>query len=224
MVSMKTLLKPILKKHLFMCIAMVIIAAIGMSLLASFVSFNNSMAYALDDYIESYGYADAVISVKGFAQSAASDLARFDGVDLVDARLSAETVMTREAGGELAVNLYSHKDSDHEKMYFWDQEEALDGNGVLIEYNFAHDEEISLGEKLSINLGDYYLDAVVCGIISCPENLGMKGSDSWGTNPDIGPVYIDETYLEESSLDEIYTQFKIMYEPGVKRSALLNKH
>ena len=191
----KTLLIPIIKKYYKLLISILIVQALGCAILISLSSAHKSLEKTLNNYVKNYNYPDGIIITEVTKRNKANN----KEVTIVP-RLSFDTIM-KTKDKYLSSRIISVGQKDFYKFHEW---ETMDKTGVYLEYNFAHDNNISVGDEVGFKINDEYRTFKVSKIVTTPETLSIEASNGFtGFNNDFGYVYVnDEIFKEELRKEE----------------------
>lgn len=192
------MLGAIVKKYWKLLLSTMLVSALGSASLIALSSAYTSLDVSLNDYMVDYRHPDAVITTVVRTRDVADELAAIPGVEDVDARLVGDTALISPEGRHLSVRAMSYDEDDFQKFHMWDEADPGDADPIYLEYNFAVDNGISVGDTVSAKIDDEYRDFFVAGIVSAPETLSVRPSENaWGYNSDFGYVYAPTWLLEK---------------------------
>lgn len=213
----------ILKKYLFLCIAMAIISALGISVLGSMSSFIYSSDEALYSYLDEYNYADIVISTSPIPEDETSPLAELNWVKDFEMRASTELLMKTSDGIYLAISADFRSQEDFTKFYFWQTAEPSDDyDSVWIEFNFAKNNGITAGDTVEIRNDDEFNTYFVSSIVSSPETLALSGIDTSSFSPVLGAVYFDKSMLIGTEFEGYCNKLLFKTQAGANNKKVMN--
>ena len=181
---------PIFKKYKKLLISIMLVSAMGCSIMtglsAAYVSLENSLYQYLDEYC----YPEAFVTTDVTNRDMTDKLKALSSVSRVDARLCGDTYLKSTRGRYLSVRIFSYNADDGQKFHFWSQKDSGGKDNIYLEYNFAHDNHINAGDTVKINTDQGYREFFVSGIVTCPETISVQPmDDSWGVNTDFGYAY-----------------------------------
>ena len=113
------MIKAILKKYWKILLSMTLVSALGVGILTGLTGSFVSLVKNMDRYIEEYQYPDAVITTEVVPKKRAEDLLKTEGVEYVDARLAADTVIENAEGRMLSIRAFSYTPEDRQVMHVW---------------------------------------------------------------------------------------------------------
>ena len=195
---MKRMLLPILKKYWKPLLATMLISSIGCSYMIGIFGGYLSLKDSLYEYVEDYGYPDAFITTAMTDRSKVAALQAVPGVETVNARAVADTVLRSDEGRMLSVRCFSFNEGDRGRMYAWSSADSAGADEVFLEYNFAVANNIKAGDTVQIKLADEWRDIFVGAIVSAPETMTVQPTDTgWTLKGDFGYVYVSVDLLEK---------------------------
>lgn len=192
------MLFPIIKKYLKLLISIMLVSAMGCSIMTGLSSAYVSLETSLNDYVSNYRYPDAVITTDVTNRDQISKLQTLSSVSEINARLCGDTYIKSKEGRYLSVRVFSYNPDDIQKFHVWSQADSNGKDDVFLEYNFAEDNHIHAGDTVSFKVDKEYRDYFVSAIVSMPETLSVQPTDnSWGVNTDFGYAYAPVRLLEQ---------------------------
>ena len=199
----KTLLLPMVKKFRKLLISIMIVSALGCTIMTGLSSSHESLKYTLYDYVDKYDYPDGTIKTETTSRDVINNI---DKKIRIVPRYSMDTLVISK-NRYLSSRVISYGDNDFYKFYVW---ESIPKEGVYLEYNFAKDNNISIGDKLKFKIGeDNYKEFIVSKIVSTPETLSIESSSNFsGFASDFGYVYVNNKIIEKE-LDKEYKNQKV---------------
>ncbi len=200
---MRRMILPIIKKYWKLLLSAMLVSALGCGIMigmgGAYVSFDRS----LNDYVHDNLYPSAVITTDVINRSRAESIAAIPGVTAVNTRLCGDTVMVDPGARYLSVRVFSMNDGDLQKFHIWDSFDCGDTQSVMLEYNYAVDNNIRAGDIVRFRLGEEYRSYVVSALVTAPETLSVQiTDDSWGANPDFGFAYFSSDLLVKETEKE----------------------
>ena len=205
---MKRMLFPIIKKYLKLLISIMLVSAMGCSIMTGLSSAYVSLETSLNDYVDDYNYPDAVITTDVTNRKKTDKLKELQSVSEINARLCGDTYIKSKEGRYLSVRVFSYNPDDMQKFHIWSQKDSNGRDDIFLEYNFAKDNGINAGNTVSVKVDDEYRDYFVSGIVSMPETLSVQPTDdSWGVNTDFGYAYAPVRLLKDE-YDKKYGEVK----------------
>lgn len=195
---MNRMLLPIIKKYWKLFISIMLVSAMGCSIMTGLSGAYVSLETSLNEYVKDYSYPDAVITTDVTTRSQIAKLKKLNSVAEVNARICGDTYMKNKQGRYLSVRVFSYHPEDLQKFYIWTKAESDDQDAIFLEYNFAEDNGIKAGDTVSVKVGQEYRNFFISGIVSMPETLSVQPTDdSWGVNTDFGYAYFPVSLLEK---------------------------
>ena len=195
------MIKAILKKYWKILLSMTLVSALGVGILTGLTGSFVSLVKNMDRYIEEYQYPDAVITTEVVPKKRAEDLLKTEGVEYVDARLAADTVIENAEGRMLSIRAFSYTPEDRQIMHVWSGT-VPDGSddSLLAEVLFARRNHIQVGDTITIRVGEEFRPFRVSGHVSLPEDLSVQENKySSGLNPDFGYLYVPLSVLNRET-------------------------
>lgn len=229
--------KIIWKKFFKVLLSNVIIISLGVALLFGSMNGLASVHLSMDTFLRENHYPDIRIVTDVEDKSL---LDRFDKKKYkeIDSRLSISTILKKEKQ-IISVKASTYGDQNKNDFYVWKERKNISGNyDISVEKKFSENNNIDLGDIVTLKIGDDYYKFYVSKIISIPEAMvSVPINGLWGNINDYGNVYIhkkvletetnkikqnflkelnqkeEELYREENKqLDEYYSQREILQE------------
>ncbi len=195
---MRRMILPILKKYWKLLLSAMLVSALGCGIMVGMSGAYLSLDRSLNDYVQEDMYPHAFITTEVVNRERGGDIAALPGVTAVNTRICGDTFMTDPNGRYLSVRVFSYDDSLLQKFTRWDEADCGDAETVMLEYNFAVDNGIKAGDKVSFRVDDEYRDYYVEAIVTAPETLSVQiTDDSWGINTDFGYAYFSTELLKK---------------------------
>ncbi len=195
---MRRMLFPIIKKYLKLLISIMLVSAMGCSIMTGLSSAYVSLEGSLNDYVTDYNYPDAVITTDITNRKNVSKLTAFDSVSKVNARLFGDSYIQSKEGRYLSVRFFTFNSDDEQKFHFWSKKDSGNKDFIYLEYNYAKDNNVTAGDTISFRLDQEYRDYFVAGIVSMPETLSVQPTDdAFGSNADFGYAYAPLSLLNK---------------------------
>ena len=200
---MKRVAWAIIKKYFKLLLSLAFIASLGFALIAGLTSGYRSVENTVKKYISDYNYPDAVISAEVTTVDNLSGLAEIEGISGADARMCADTMMKTADGTYLSARIFSYSDTERQGFYFWEKADGGDSECILLEHNFAVRNNIKAGDTVFFRIREEYRACFVSGIVSRPETLNARISESsWGVNYDFGFAYAPAGLLAKEYMED----------------------
>ena len=195
-----SMIRAVFKKYWKLLLSTMLVSALGSASLIALSSDYLMLDTSLNAYVSNYHHPDAVITTKQTTRDRMDDLLAIPGVEEVDARLVGDTVMVSPSGRNLSIRAHSYDDDDFQRFHYWERSDEGEGDPLLVEFNFARDNNIKVGDFVSVKVLDEYRSYRVAGIVSSPETLAARPTDNAWTNiPDFGYVYAPRRLLEKEN-------------------------
>ena len=188
---MKRLVIAILKRYWKLLLSVLLVSAMGCGIMTGLSGAYQSLQGSLEGYVASGAYPDAVLTTDLTSREQAARLAQVPDVRFVDARIFGDTTFRAGTDRLLSVRAFSFSEDDQEKFYYWSWTDP-EGDAIYLEYNFARDNGIFVGDTLHVNLNEEVRDVTVSAIVSRPETLAVHpaSGESWSMNADFGYAYV----------------------------------
>ena len=170
----KSFFRAILKKYGRLFIAMLLIASLGCGIASGMASGALSLRNSLESYVRDMEYPDAVITTVVTTRDAIEKIAAVPGVQAVDARLVGYMVVLGKDGRYLSVQAMTYDEEEFQKFYSWEESGEKRDDAVLLEYQFAKDNDFQVGDTITLRMGEEEMELVVGAIVSRPEMLGAR--------------------------------------------------
>ncbi|MBR0419626.1 MAG: FtsX-like permease family protein [Erysipelotrichaceae bacterium] len=195
---MKELIRGFSKKYWKLLLSTALVSALSCGVMTGLQSGCLSIEDSLYDYVEDYHYPQAIITSEVRDRSILKRLNDLDEIKLVNARLCGDTIIINNEGRYLSARVFSYNFNDAQKFYFWEKTDPQSQDSIYVDYNFAHDNNIEVGQLLSVKIGDEYRKYFVEAIVSMPEGLSVRVSDNGqGSSSDFGYVYASADLLRK---------------------------
>ncbi|MBQ1848882.1 MAG: hypothetical protein II139_00750, partial [Lachnospiraceae bacterium] len=170
----KSFFRAILKKYGRLFIAMLLIASLGCGIASGMASGALSLRNSLESYVRDMEYPDAVITTVVTTRDAMEKVAAVSGVQAVDARLVGYMVVLGKDGRYLSVQAMTYDEEEFQKFFTWEASGEKRDDAVLLEYQFAKDNDFRVGDTITLRMGEEEMELVVGAIVSRPEMLGAR--------------------------------------------------
>lgn len=209
----RKMLIPMIKRYWTLFISMIMVSCLGIALMVGLMGAYLSFVDGYNNYIDDYGYPDAVITTQVTSGSMEKELESIEGVKYVNSRMYADFALKTDKR-TYTLRIYSFKKDDFSKFYV--HEEAAGGNypEIYIEYKFSQKNDIGAGDIIKINTANGYREFFVSKVVSSPECIYMKQNEySWGDNSDFGYAFLssDDSEIVFGS-SEYNNQYLIQFE------------
>ena len=194
------LFRAVFKRYWKLLLSIMLVSALGYSSLAGLSSGHISLKVTLDDYMQDYNCPDAVITTAVTNRKQVQDLLAVPGIAEVNARLTANAALISPEGRYLSIRAFSYSEDEFQRFIYWEQADAVTGDTVLLEYNFAYDNDIQLGDTVQVMVNGDFRPYTVAGIISRPETFSVQPMEEIeDKNRDFGYVYAPRFLLEKET-------------------------
>ena len=194
------LFRAVFKRYWKLLLSILLVSALGYASMAGLSSGHLSMKTTLDDYMVDYNCPDAVITTAVTNREQARDLLAVPGIAEVNARMTANATLISPQGRYLSIRAFSYTEDEFQRFIYWERADAVTGDTVLLEYNFAADNDIHPGDTVRVMVNGDFRPYTVAGIISRPETLSAQPMEEMeDKNQDFGYVYAPRFLLEKES-------------------------
>ena len=196
---MKRMIFPVIKKYKKLLISVMLVSAMGCGFMSGLSSAYTSLQRTLDGYVEDYHYPDAMITTTVTNRNMIDKLKQVDAVSEINARLCGDTYLKSPQGRYLSVRVFTYNPDDSMQFHYWSKKSSIENEDeILLEYNFAEDNGISVGQTVKIKVDQEYREYFVAGTVTNPETLAVQPmDDSWGSNNDFGYAYAPVSLLSK---------------------------
>lgn len=229
--------KIIWKKFFKVLLSNIIIISLGVALLFGSMNGLASVHLSMDTFLKENHYPDIRIVTNIEDKTLLNKLDKKKYKE-IDSRLSISTILKKEKD-IISVKASTYGDKNKNDFYVWKKKKNISGKyDISVEKKFSENNNINLGDIITLKIGDNYYKFHVSKIISIPEAMvSIPISGLWGSINDYGNVYIhkdvleketnklkqnylkelnkkeEELYREENSkLDEYYSQKEVLEE------------
>ena len=192
---MAYILKIIRKKYFKILLSIVVIISLGVALLFGLMNGVSSVHKSIDNFIDSNNYPDIKIITDINDVDLLNTFNENDYKSL-DSRLSISTIINKD-DKVISVKASTFEDKNLNDFYVWNEiNNTTKLYEMFVEKKFSTNNNINLGDKLSLKIEDNYYDFIVTKIISIPEAIvSAPISGLWGEISDYGNVYINKSVL-----------------------------
>ena len=196
---MKYQFKIIRKKFLKIFISIIFIISLGVGLLFGLKNGMLSFHKSINNFIENNNYPDVKI-ITNIEDKDVLDVLNNNDYKSLDSRLSISTIFKKD-DKVTSVKASTYEDKNLDDFYVWNKKENKTSSyDLLVEKKFADNNEIKLGDKLSLRIGEDYYPFVVTEIVSIPEAISSSPVNGlWGNTDNYGNVYLHKNVLEEET-------------------------
>ena len=202
---MKYLFKAIWKKYFIILLSIVIITALGFSLLSGLYSGVDSVERSVYKYVSDHNYPDVEFTTELTDKEVIDGLIDESGVKTVQTRLTFVSVI-KFGGKTLSVKASSY--SDLNDFYIVGQSEDINGD-LLVEKKFADNNGIKTGDTVCLKIMDEYRVFTVGKIVSAPEAMISSPVRSmWAETNDFGNVYFSQKILTDITEEKKAAAYK----------------
>ena len=195
--------KAILKKYWKLLLSMAVVAALGTGIFTGLSGAYVSLDTSLKKYLNEYNYPDAYVTTEVVSRDRIDDILAIDGVESVDARLAADTVLISPSNRYLSIRAFSFRDDDLQKFHYWQTVETGEADAILMDREFAEENGMRAGDYVRVRVKEEYRSCLISGIVSIPEDLAMAPNNYVSSfNSDFGYVYVPSSLLEKEASPE----------------------
>ena len=194
------LFRAVFKKYWKLLLSVLFVSALGFAVMEGLSSGYLSLKTTLESYMRDYGIPDAVITTQVTSRDRMENLLAVPGIEAVNARLTGNVTLLSPSGRYLPVRAISYDEDEFQQFFFWEQTDTGDGDPVLLEYNFANDNNIHTGDTVQVKVDGAFRAYTVAGIVSRPETFSVQPLDEInGLNTDFGYIYAPRYLLEKET-------------------------
>lgn len=194
------LFRAVFKRYWKLLLSILLVSALGYASMAGLSSGYLSLKTTLDDYMLDYNCPDAVIITSVTNREQVQNLLAVPGIAEVNARLTANAALISPEGRYLSIRAFSYAEDEFQQFVYWERADAVTGDTVLLEYNFAVDNDIHPGDTVQVMVNGDFRPYTVAGIVSRPETFSTQPMEEIkDENQDFGYVYAPRFLLEKES-------------------------
>lgn len=194
------LFRAVFKRYWKLLLSIMLVSALGYASMAGLSSGYLSLKTTLEDYMRDGGIPDAVITTVVTNREKMDALLAVPGIEEVNARLTANATLISPQGRYLSIRAFSYAEDEFQQFIYWEQADAVTGDTVLLEYNFAVDNDIHPGDTVQVMVNGDYRPYTVAGIVSRPETFSVQPVEEINdNNQDFGYVYAPRFLLGKES-------------------------
>ncbi|MCR5625637.1 MAG: hypothetical protein K6G11_10475, partial [Lachnospiraceae bacterium] len=194
----KALIRAIIKRFGKLFIAMMIVSSLGFGLMLGMGNGFLSLKNSLNDYLEEMNYPDAVIMTDITTREDIDRISKVSGVEKVDARLNGNLVVQSKEGRCLSVQAMTYEPDEFQKFYYWEKTDTKDEDAILLEEDFAKNNNFHTGDKITVRMDDKSKECTVGGLVSRPEMFAYR--KIYGVeviSSEVGFIYIPGELLKK---------------------------
>jgi len=197
---MKDLVFSIIRKYYKLFLSIVLVSSLGCTIMTGLSSGHKSLVDTLNSYVEEGHYPDAIITTEVVNSKVKDRIRKLHEVEKIESRLTGDTFVMSPTGRLLSCSVFSFRDDDLQKFYYWDSIRPDSLEYVFIDYEFAEGNNIKAGDSVKVRINDEYRRYQVAGIISAPQTLAIEThGNKWNTNSDFGYIFAPEVLLVKES-------------------------
>ena len=216
------LLPQLLIKNAKIFLSLVLITALGISVLTSMLNAYQCVREAFSDYFRDYTYPDVTITCDlPVSDDAAAALQELEGVERAESRLVVDLEASFGEHGHVSLRCFSEGASDNERYYVTDAVPDSTGEEDVYEIGmeavFVELAGFVPGERFTIHSGEAEHDAVLKEVLASPEWVVVFRDEHYNYNTaEFGYARIAHQDLcDMTGMPEDYAnQFLVTVKPG----------
>lgn len=217
----KLLFIPVVKKFIKQIIAMVMVCAVAIGAFTGLVSGYINLDRSIGDYVENYNCADCIVSCDYVDETLAAQLGKIKGVKTVNSRLTTDISAVLDEGRSVTFRVFTYKSNDFGRFHYWDKTEKEGLCNVLLDRNFAENNNVKAGDILWLRFFNSYDAVFVGGLVSCPETVGEQRNEYiYGRDTDFGCIYLPCEALSGSAYAGLANQFMLLFDENADGEAV----
>ena len=199
----KKMIRDILKnKSQFITIFLMV--AIGVMVYSGIEAYMDGMRDTANKFYEDYNLQDINVLGKGFTEKDLDNIKSIQNVN--DAERKLELVMT-DNDDENKSYLISVIESNNISKFYVKEGNKFDKNkkGIWLDYFFAKENEIKIGDKISFKYAGYVFNEEVLGIIYVPDHIYdvKDASQLMPNHKTYGIIYMSVNELDDFIKDQV---------------------
>ena len=199
----KKMIRDILKnKSQFITIFLMV--AIGVMVYSGIEAYMDGMRDTANKFYEDYNLQDINVLGKGFTEKDLDNIKSIQNVN--DAERKLELVMT-DNDDENKSYLISVIESNNISKFYVKEGNKFDKNkkGIWLDYFFAKENEIKIGDKISFKYDGYVFNEEVLGIIYVPDHIYdvKDASQLMPNHKTYGIIYMSVNELDDFIKDQV---------------------
>ncbi len=209
-----SLVKPFLRRFLGLFFSMAFVSMLAIALLVGFGSAIANLKETQSYYQNQYGNIDGFISTDYVNVDRYEALSYCEGVDMVQSRLSVDAFMKKKSGRNVLARAFSFNANDEvEKLYFAEEKAKKENSfNIAIARRFAINNEIHLGDTISLGYFGVYLPFHVYAVVETPKTMYVRpNAYVWSDNYDFGYVYLEQEEITKG-LAQLAKEVKLAIE------------
>ncbi len=188
-----------MKKYYKVLFSTALISALGFSLVIILSNSSMSMDTSLNSYVKEFDYPQLEIKTSPATIDKIAFLDEIKGIADHSEQFIFDTIM-RSNDKYYSIRAITYDESDFQKSYVWKKRDLKKDNVVSLEYSFAVENNIQIGDKIDIKIQDEYKEVYVDKLVSLPETFAMSVvGDTWTLSFDFGYVYVSRDLLAKES-------------------------
>ena len=184
-------------------VSIFLMAALSTYIFVGMASVWYGLEHARDEYYNKTNYADYILtSVAGFSESDIDSIEQIDGVVDVSSRYTIEDcIAVNENNASLILHVLDSNKLSKCVVIKGDEFDTYK-DGVWLDYRYAKENSLTVGDCISIKIGQAELIREIKGVVINPEYIYQVNKDSIiPTHKEMGFAYVSKYSLEELSLE-----------------------
>ena len=194
--------RPFFKRFLGLFISMSFVSTLSVGLLIAFATTITNLESTYNNYLDSYGYVDAQITIDFEQRDKIDGVKNVEGVEKMDSRLILDCYLKKDDGRTITSRVFGYNSEQNElfKRYVLSSvSKKQDALNASIVRKFAKNNDIELGDTIKIGYYNLYIDIYINEIVETPEGMYVRANDYiLSDNQDFGFIYIDENELNST--------------------------
>ena len=147
--------------------------------------FSSTTLEPFDNYLSDTNYKDIDVYLENMTYNTAFDVKEIDGIEAVTLVMNEAGKAVFDSGEEFKMCLSFISDNEISNMYVVEGSEYEPGmDGVWIDYIWARENNLKVGQILDIKIDDTIINEVIRGLVYSPEYIYYVPDDTY-----VEPVY-----------------------------------
>ncbi len=194
----------LLRKYWRRFFSISLVCSLGLAIMSGMSSVYLSAQESLTDYVRDLAYPDGIVTTELDSLRREDKILAVDGIEGLSSRARIMASMEKADGNRMSVVALTYDGTsqrDLSRFHVWDIADGGGlGDGLLLEYRFARENDISVGDEVRLALGGETRTVTVSGIVSSPEALALQPIRGLSlATRDFGCVYVDTALLADES-------------------------
>lgn len=196
-------------------LSMIIMITLGVGI---FVGFNMEWVSIRDnttDFFEQTGFADyRLVSSEGFSEETVEKVEAIEGVEAATRYLSVAADVAERSGDSVALTVTTNDAVSGLYLMQGEPYDADSTDGIWLSEHYAEENDIALGDRLTLTYKTLSIEGVVRGLVKSGEHM-ICVRDETQLMPDFttyGFAYISPTMYENSTGMAFYSQINVRSE------------